>query len=83
MINGLLAKNKVNRYGFKGVNEIKSHPWFANFSWDDLLSGRMKAPYQPNNNIDNFDEAHCKKEDLFVESDVERLFEIQSNLRLY
>ena len=32
---------------YSGVNDIKKHRWFNNFSWDDLIKKKIKAPYVP------------------------------------
>lgn len=32
---------------YLGVNDIKKHRWFNNFSWDDLMKKKIKAPYVP------------------------------------
>lgn len=33
LLDGLFTKNPDVRLGSKGVNEIKSHPWFNNINW--------------------------------------------------
>lgn len=45
MINFMLAKNIMQRcYKF---NNIKNHPWFANFSWDNLINMSLDVPMKP------------------------------------
>ena len=43
-----------------GVNDIKKHRWFNNFSWDDILKKKMKPSYVPVvkslGDVSNFDE---------------------------
>ena len=43
-----------------GVNDIKKHRWFNNFSWEDLLKKKTKAAYVPNvkslGDVSNFEE---------------------------
>ncbi len=43
-----------------GVNDIKKHRWFNNFSWDDLMKKKIKATYVPVvkslGDVSNFDE---------------------------
>jgi hypothetical protein len=43
-----------------GVNDIKKHRWFSNFSWDDLMKKKSKATYVPVvkslGDVSNFDE---------------------------
>jgi serine/threonine protein kinase len=45
----LLKKEPENRLGNlrNEVNDVMAHPWFHGFSWDDLLEGRLRAPYVP------------------------------------
>ena len=30
-----------------GANDVMAHPWFHGFSWDDLVDGKLQAPYLP------------------------------------
>ena len=43
-----------------GVNDIKRHRWFKNFSWDDLMKKKIKPSYVPVvkslGDVSNFDE---------------------------
>lgn len=45
---------------YLGVNDIKRHRWFNNFSWDDLLKKKIKPSYVPVvkslGDVSNFDE---------------------------
>ena len=34
--NQLLLKKNKERLGFNGVQDIKNHPWFQEFSWEKL-----------------------------------------------
>ena len=59
-MNKLIADPEV-RLGRNGAEEIKAHPFFEGFSFDDLRT--QIAPYQPsvtseisNENFDHFDE---------------------------
>lgn len=49
LIKHLLVADLSKRYGNlkDGVNDVKSHRWFNNFSWDDLLKKKMKPCYIP------------------------------------
>lgn len=41
----MLAKNIMQRcYKF---NNIKNHPWFANFNWDNLINMSLDVPMKP------------------------------------
>lgn len=35
-INKMIQRKPENRLGKTGINELKEHPWFDNFPWDDL-----------------------------------------------
>ena len=45
---------------YSGVNDIKKHRWFNNFSWDDLMKKKIKPSYVPVvkslGDVSNFDE---------------------------
>jgi serine/threonine protein kinase len=49
LVKHLLVADLSKRYGNlkDGVNDIKKHRWFNNFSWDDLMKKKIKAPYVP------------------------------------
>ena len=48
LIVGLLRKNPQERIGSKnGSTEIKSHPWFSDVNWDQLLNRKVVPPYVP------------------------------------
>jgi hypothetical protein len=51
IVNGFLQRKEDNRLGGKGVHFVKSHPWFKDVNWNDLLDKRTPAPYQPMNVI--------------------------------
>ena len=41
----MLNKNQTQR--FSKLEQIQSHIWFKDFSWDDLISLNMKPAYMP------------------------------------
>lgn len=43
----LLDKNRMTRLGVNGVQEILSHPWFADLDMDKLLKKELTPPYIP------------------------------------
>ena len=43
-INKCLQRKPVNRIGYNnGTSELKSHPWFDDFSWDQLATRSMQS----------------------------------------
>ncbi|KAK9811495.1 hypothetical protein WJX72_004815 [[Myrmecia] bisecta] len=49
LISRLLQADLTQRLGTlaEGPQGVKDHPFFAGFSWDDLLEGKLKAPIIP------------------------------------
>lgn len=49
LVKHLLRRDLSKRYGnmIGGVNDIKSHRLFEKINWDDLISKKIKLPYQP------------------------------------
>ena len=46
-INGLIQRRKELRLGYRSILEIKNHPWFEDFNWNDLLNKKIKCPWKP------------------------------------
>ena len=46
-INKLLIKNRENRLGYKGISELKFHPWLRYYDWKLLYLKKQKAPFIP------------------------------------
>ncbi|KAI8365987.1 kinase-like domain-containing protein [Radiomyces spectabilis] len=46
-IAGLLDRDPQTRLGAHGVDEIKSHYYFAHIDWDDVYHRRLVPPYVP------------------------------------
>jgi serine/threonine protein kinase len=47
LLSQLLCKDPKKRLGFKNINEIKNHPWFANISWGKVYKKEISAPFIP------------------------------------
>ena len=45
--NKLLEKNEENRLGFKGINDLKCHPWLKLLNWKNIYLMKDKAPFIP------------------------------------
>ena len=46
-INKLLIKNPENRLGYKGISELKFHPWLRYYDWKLTYLKKEKAPFIP------------------------------------
>ena len=46
-INKLLIKDPKNRLGYKGLSELKFHPWLRYYDWKLTYLKREKAPFVP------------------------------------
>jgi hypothetical protein len=46
-INGLLQRKQDKRLGINGIQELKNHPWFANYPWEKLAKKEMVPPFKP------------------------------------
>jgi serine/threonine protein kinase len=46
-INKLLIKDPKNRLGYKGLSELKFHPWLRYYDWKLTYLKREKAPFIP------------------------------------
>jgi len=57
--NRLIQRKPANRLGKEGIEELKTHEWFANFKWDLLQSQKMRSPFRPMT-LDNIDYNVCK-----------------------
>jgi len=42
-----------------GPSEVKNHVWLKDFDWQALLEKKIPAPYQPEQNTENFDKAQA------------------------
>jgi serum/glucocorticoid-regulated kinase 2 len=42
-----LQRKPANRLGLRGGAEVKAHPWFNDFNWQDLYEKKMVPPFKP------------------------------------
>ena len=70
-INKLIQRKVSNRLGSNGIQDIKAHPWFAGFNWDDLYNKKMMSPFVPDSG-DNFDKRYCESDDKNGETTLNR-----------
>lgn len=52
-----------NRLGLNGNHEVKSHAWFKDFQWQNLLEKKFNPPFVPSSTEDNFDLKHVNNND--------------------
>lgn len=57
-INKTLQRKPVNRLGLNGPEEVKDHPWFKDYPFDDLLNYGIESPFVPPNE-ENFDHKYA------------------------
>jgi hypothetical protein len=67
----LLQRKPSNRLGANGINELKDHPWFKNYPWDDMYQKKCLSPYIPKFG-DNFDKKYCEGADKIGNETYER-----------
>ena len=46
-INQLLLRNPEKRLGWKGIDEVKNHPWLADVDWRSIKDKTAKSPFIP------------------------------------
>ena len=63
-INRLLIRKDTNRLGYYNDYEIKRHPWLHDINFDDLLAGKIRAPFIPRKNYENYDKKYCQEEEV-------------------
>ena len=56
-LNKLIISDPKKRIGFKDINELKNHPWFNRFNWDNLVKKKLVSPFKLIEKI--FDERQC------------------------
>ena len=82
-INRLLLRNDTNRLGYYNDYEIKRHPWFNDINFDDLIEGKIRAPFIPRKNHDNYDKKYCEEiEEIGIETNL-RYDNYRNNERYY
>ena len=46
-INNLIQRKPEKRLGKNGIKELKDHPWFEKFNWNDLLNQNIEPYWKP------------------------------------
>lgn len=60
-INKMIQRKPQNRLGYNGSQEVKNHPWLADFPWKDLYKKKLRAPFIPPSD-DNYDQKNISEE---------------------
>lgn len=67
----MIQRKPGNRLGFNGPEEVKRHPWFADFPFERLYQRKVEAPYVPWG--DNYDHKYNNQETaLDTNAEIER-----------
>ena len=61
-INKMLIRKPEKRLGYKGVAEVKGHPWLKYYPWKDLYDKKIEAPFLPEKK-ENYDKKYCNSID--------------------
>ena len=74
-INKLLMRKPEQRLGFRGINELKEHPWLKYYPWLLIKDKSLPSPFVPENK-DNFDKRYCENVEHLGEETKTRYEEI-------
>jgi hypothetical protein len=80
LLKGLLAQDKNQRLGSKGIQDIIDHPWFNGLDWESIKTKEAVTPYIPpleNFGLDNFDEVFISED---IKKDTEEMAVYNANL---
>ena len=81
-VNKLLQRKVSNRLGRNGIEELKTHPWFNCFKWDEVFEKKISSPFIPGDG-DHFDRKYCLGEDKIGENTLERYSEYKLKKEYY
>jgi len=74
-INKLLMRKPEHRLGYRGINELKEHPWLKYYPWLLIKDKSLPSPFVPENK-DNFDKRYCENIEKIGEETKSRYEEI-------
>lgn len=66
-----LLRKPFKRLGFRGIEEIKQHPWLNNIYWKELANKKLKSPFIAPLS-DNIDIKHCEMTKRRIEQTEDR-----------
>jgi len=49
LVNKLICRKEENRLGKQGSKSVKSHPWFEEIEWEEIINHRVNPPFVPIN----------------------------------
>ena len=79
-INKLLMRKPEERLGYKGIEELKDHPWLRYYPWSSIKEKSLPSPFIPQSK-DNFDSKYCKSIEYIGEETKIRYEEILADDR--
>ena len=71
-INRLLQRKVEKRLGYRGISELKEHPWMSDVNWNDMVKHKTTSPFKPKEGDNNFDKKYCESKEQLSESTIER-----------
>lgn len=88
VIKQCLQRNPASRLGVNGPSEIKRHYWFQDFEWKELVEKKIRPPFRPKENSDNFDHNNLANDAESLEeaklfSNIIKKVEVQNNFSNY
>ena len=79
-INGLIIRKPNLRLGFKnGFVDLFNHPWLKNVNWNLIKEKKIKAPFIPDLNVENYDKEYCEMSEKIGNDTLERYYEYMNN----
>ena len=79
ILTGLLSKVPYKRIGAGGMQEVKTHPFFASLDFDAIFKREHEAPWKPQvetpSDVSNFDKMFTREKhvDSVVEEDIPKI----------
>ncbi len=55
LLEGLLNKDQTDRYSYRNISQIKSHPWCCDIDWEKIERKEIAPPWLPDIKQSNFD----------------------------
>ena len=79
-INGLIMRKPNLRLGFKnGFFDLFNHPWLKNVNWNLIKEKKIKAPFIPDLNVENYDKEYCEMNEKIGNDTLGRYYEYMND----